>query len=392
MKVTFPVASLASMLPTIRRSAYKGKTHNGRLDLLKHGMITCSEDAVIMRTTNLETWTVRPIHTAYVDSPGSALLPVDTAFGKVLRAHKGESVTISKDGHHLRLDFSGGSSMSVPQLHKVEEFPSEPVFKDSPKSFRIAADVFRSAAKRTPKFVSTEKTRYALNGIELHAESADAMNADPTLRMVATDGRQLHRGYMAIDTIEHNGAQIGTGGFGLIVPPVLFTQGAALFKGPDPITVTHNESRVKAETPSGYVIVRTIEGKYPNVAVIIPTDIAQLVEVDRAGLIAALDSTTPAETADCSVQAVALTFGPVQVDLAGQVKGKPTGAESSVPLVTGLAEKPLTIGVNGKRLSGALGVFTEPTVRINLVAANKAIRIHEEGSEDLHVLMPVSLK
>ena len=62
-------------------------------------------------------------------------------------------------------------------------------------SFRCRPAELRSLIDRTRFAISTEETRYYLNGIYLHATKS---NEVPVLRAVATDGHRLARMEMAV--------------------------------------------------------------------------------------------------------------------------------------------------------------------------------------------------
>ena len=61
---------------------------------------------------------------------------------------------------------------------------------DLPHNFTLSAAELRSLIDRTRFAISTEETRYYLNGIYLHATKADEV---PVIRAVATDGHRLAR-------------------------------------------------------------------------------------------------------------------------------------------------------------------------------------------------------
>ena len=60
-----------------------------------------------------------------------------------------------------------------------------------PNKFMLAAQQLRGLIDRTRFAISTEETRYYLNGIYLHA--ADSDGTARVLRAVATDGHRLAR-------------------------------------------------------------------------------------------------------------------------------------------------------------------------------------------------------
>ena len=97
-------------------------------------------------------------------------------------------ITQGPDENRLAI-FAGRSRFSLAALPS-EDFP-DLATGDMTHSFQLAAADLKGLIEKTRFAISTEETRYYLNGIYLH--SVDTDNG-PMLRAVATDGHRLGSG------------------------------------------------------------------------------------------------------------------------------------------------------------------------------------------------------
>ncbi|CAN0556684.1 unnamed protein product, partial [Laminaria digitata] len=126
---------------------------------------------------------------AEVAQDGSTTVPAHTLYDIVRKLPEGSQVEIGSGGEQGQLEIrSGRSKLSLTTLPS-EDFP---VMSDGdlPHSFTISAELLRRLVDRTRFAMSTEETRYYLNGLYFHAAETDG---SPVLRIVATDGHRLAR-------------------------------------------------------------------------------------------------------------------------------------------------------------------------------------------------------
>jgi DNA polymerase III sliding clamp (beta) subunit (PCNA family) len=135
------------------------------------------------------------------------------------------------------------------------------------KEFLINAGPLRSCIASLKPFISTEETRYYLNGIyfELAEESR-------TLNMVATDGIKLCVLNVDVDRQE----LFDFGELKVIVPTKVLDTMLAMLKGIGsefPIALRFNEAETKmfVDTPDEKGEFKLIEGTYPDYRKVIPT-------------------------------------------------------------------------------------------------------------------------
>ena len=99
----------------------------------------------------------------------------------------GAQVDIRKDGDEERLTLTSGQARFALQTLPAEDFPDIGSGAMS-QEFELSEQDLKRLIDKTRFAISTEETRYYLNGIYLHTAQS---NKKATLRAVATDGHRL---------------------------------------------------------------------------------------------------------------------------------------------------------------------------------------------------------
>ncbi len=144
-----------------------------------------------------------------------------------------------------------------------------------PHSFPLAASELKTLIDRTRFAISTEETRYYLNGIFLHAtKSSDT----PVLRAVATDGHRLARVEMPLPE--------GAAGMpGVIVPRKTVTELRKLIDETDQeIGVALSDTKIRFTFGDAVLTSKLIDGTFPDYDRVIPTGNDKILEVELQGV------------------------------------------------------------------------------------------------------------
>ena len=135
---------------------------------------------------------------AEVGPGGATTVPAHMFYEIVRKLPEGAQVVLEASGDRAVLAIRAGRSRFTLQTLPESDFP-DLAAGEMTHSFKLAAADLKRLIDKTQFAISTEETRYYLNGIYLHtAGSAKAQ----TLRGVATDGHRLAQ----IDLTLPNGA------------------------------------------------------------------------------------------------------------------------------------------------------------------------------------------
>jgi DNA polymerase-3 subunit beta len=161
-------------------------------------------------------------------------------------------------------------SSSGPSYFKVlgltsEEFPALPSFDDA-REFRIEQQVLRDCLKKTSYAISTDETRYVLNGILFSFK-------DNALTMVATDGRRLA---MVEQELEFPQSQE----IDIIVPTKAVNELSRLL-GDSGRSPSVTGSQVGFDLGDSLLVSKLIDGNYPNYRQVIPGESKERIPLER---------------------------------------------------------------------------------------------------------------
>ncbi|MCX6894212.1 MAG: DNA polymerase III subunit beta [Verrucomicrobia bacterium] len=213
---------------------------------------------------------------AKVSKAGASTVPVKKLFG-IVRELAGTEVELEVDDKNHCSIRSGASFYKINGL-AADEFPPAPKFKEE-KKVVIKQETFRSMLKKTSFAVSTDESRYVLNGIFLSLK-------DHKMTMVATDGRRL-----ALVDEEADIAEKSQGEF--IIPAKAVTELGRLLqdKGEIEIRLSENQAAFALKDEKGATILITtklIEGNYPNYRQVIPAETKERIALSREEFMHAL--------------------------------------------------------------------------------------------------------
>lgn len=224
---------------------------------------------------------------AVVNVPGQITAPAHTLYEIVRKLPDGADVELRYDSDDPRLSVSAGRSRFALPVLPAGDFPVMSSEGLSVRYTLMKEDLARLIDK-TRFAISTEETRYYLNGLYLHVVSD---GGEAKLRAVATDGHRLALAEMAAP----EGA---AGGPGVIIPRKTIDQVRRLLDdGSGPVDVQVSSAKVRFEFGRASLTSKVIDGSFPDYMRVIPKDNDKVLLVDNGVFASAVDrvSTISAE-------------------------------------------------------------------------------------------------
>ncbi|MBZ0147922.1 MAG: DNA polymerase III subunit beta, partial [Pseudorhodoplanes sp.] len=182
MKVTVERAQLLKSLGHVHRVVERRNT----IPILANVLIRAEKSKLGLKATDLDL-EVNETIAAEVSPGGSTTVPAHMIYDIVRKLPEGSQVVLEASGDRAVLAIRAGRSRFTLQTLPESDFPDLNA-GEMTHSFKLAAADLKRMIDKTQFAISTEETRYYLNGIFLH--TATAGKAD-TLRAVATDGHRL---------------------------------------------------------------------------------------------------------------------------------------------------------------------------------------------------------
>ena len=276
MKLTIERSTLMKALGHVQSVVERRNT----IPILSNVLLSASDaGAVTFSATDLDMEIVDET-AAQVSSPGQITAPAHTLYEIVRKLPDGAEVELRCAGEDPRLSISAGRSRFNLPVLPAGDFP---VMSSDGLSSRVsvAADALARLIDKTRFAISTEETRYYLNGLYLHTVMEDG---EARLRAVATDGHRLALAEMP--------APEGAVGLpGVIVPRKTIQEARRLLEdaGED-VELQISQAKVRFEFGRAAALTsKVIDGSFPDYGRVIPKDNQKVVTIDNALFAQAVD-------------------------------------------------------------------------------------------------------
>jgi DNA polymerase-3 subunit beta len=304
------------------------------IPILANVLIEAEGSAVTFRATDLDI-EVQDRAGAMVERAGATTVSAVMLHEIVRKLPDGALVALTDDAASGRLTIAAGrSTFSLATLPR-EDFPVM-ASSEYTTNFSAPAPVLRRLFDKAKFAISTEETRYYLNGVYMHVAAGEG---GQKLRCVATDGHRLAR----IDADLPSGA---AGMPGVIVPRKTVNELKKLLENDEAIiAVSVSETKVRFATPEITLTSKVIDGTFPDYTRVIPTGNTKRLEVDAAEFARAVDrvATVSSERS----RAVKLSLDEDRLVLS--VNAPDSGAAEE-ELAVAYGDEHLEIGFNAKYL------------------------------------------
>ena len=233
------------------------------LPILSNVLLQAAEGQLRFTTSDLDVG-IRSAVEVSVEKPGATTLPARRLLS-IVRELPASEITVEVDSKNVASIRSGPSFFKILGLPE-EEFPPLPKFENA-KTFTLRQKDLRDALKKTAYAISTDETRYVLNGILFSFR-------DNKLTLVATDGRRL-----ALVDIELEFPRSHEGD--VIIPSKAVGEIARLLTDDGEIKISLGENQAAFEVNGTFLVSKLIEGNYPNYRQVIPAETKERVTLER---------------------------------------------------------------------------------------------------------------
>jgi len=342
------------------------------LPILSNVLLRADKDRVEFTATDLDVSVVCAVE-AKVKKPGGTTVPVKKLFG-IVRELNCNEIDLETDEKNVTVIRCGPSYYKIHGL-SADEFPPLPKFKDD-KKVSLQQETIKAMMRKTAFAVSTDESRYVLNGIFFSLK-------DHKMTMVATDGRRL-----ALADEEADISEKSSGEF--IVPAKAVTELNRLLqeKGEAEIKLGENQASFDLKDEKGssvLLITKLIEGNYPNYKQVIPTETKERIPLVREEFLQALRRAEIMTSEKAN--SVKLTFGKNSLSITANT---PEVGEARESLAVNYKGKEMAIAFNPRYLIDALGALTEDEVFFELIDELSPGVLKINGPF-LYVVMPMRL-
>ncbi len=365
MKATIERATLLKGLSHVQSVVERRNT----IPILSNVLIEASaEGSLRLMATDLDLQIDETVPAA-VDQAGAITVSAHTLFDIARKLPEGSQVELTAAEGKIKIN-AGRAKFELGTLPR-DDFP---VIAEGelPTVFELPAEILKQIIDKTRFAISTEETRYYLNGIFLHV-------ADDTLKAAATDGHRLAR----VTVARPDGAEAMPD---VIVPRKCVAELRKLLDEVDgSVGVSLSGSKIRFDLGAAILTSKLIDGTFPDYSRVIPTGNDKILKIDPKSFMEGVDRVSTIATEKTRAVKMALDRDRITLSVTSPDNG--TAAED----VPGeYAAQPFEIGFNSRYLMDILGQVEGDLVEVHLADAAAPTLIREnDKSPALYVLMPM---
>ena len=373
MKATIERATLLRCLSHVQSVVERRNT----IPILSNVLIDADVGGgVKVMATDLDLQVVETMTVASVESGGAITVSAHLLFDIARKLPDGSQVSLEMSENRMVVK-AGRSRFQLPTLPR-DDFPVI-VEGELPNSFELPARELAELIDRTRFAISTEETRYYLNGIFLHVSD----ESRPVLKAAATDGHRLAR--YTIDRPE------GAAGMpDVIVPRKAVGELRKLLEealdSNVQIDLSASKIRFALGGEGGVVLTsKLIDGTFPDYSRVIPTGNDKLLRLDPKSFYEGVDRVATIATEKTRAVKMGLDADKVTLSVTSPDNG--TAAEE---IAAEYKSDGFEIGFNANYLKDILSQIDSDMVELHLADAGAPTLIRrDENSPALYVLMPM---
>lgn len=369
MKITVERAHLLKTLAHVQSVVEK----RGTIAVLSNIKLEAKGAEVSLTATDMDIAIVEK-SPAMVENAGATTIPAQTFYDIVRKIPDGAQVELetSDDGSKITIR-SGQSRFSLACL-PVDDFPVMAEGDLSHKFTIKSAECLALISK--PSFaISTEETRYYLNGIYLHVAGE---GEGKVLRAVATDGHRLAQIEVAVPA--------GADGMPSVIIPRKAIQELRklLESGEGDVEISLSESKIRFVYGNAVVVSKLIDGNYPEYERVIPSANDKLLEVDCKKFASSVDRVSVISSEKSRAVKLALESGKLTL-----TAGSGDNAATEELDVT-YSSAPIEIGFNSRYLLEMMSQIEGDTAQFMLGDGNAPALVRDTADVGaLYVIMPM---
>jgi DNA polymerase III subunit beta len=370
MKVTLERTALLKSLGHVHRVVERRTT----IPILSNVLLNASGGGLQLKATDLDL-EVTETTPADVGQPGATTLPAHTLYEIVRKLPDGAQVSLESDKGGGQFQLRSGRSRFNLQALPESDFP-DLAAGELAHRFRLGAGELKRLLDKTQFAISSEETRYYLNGVFLHVTEEDGA---ALLRAVATDGHRLAR----LETPAPTGA---AGMPGVIVPRKAVVEVQKLIEDPDAeVTIELSPAKIRFTLGSVVLTSKLIDGSFPDYARVIPTHNDKYVTVERKDFSEAVDRVSTISSERGRAVKMSINAGKLVLSVTN-----PDSGSAVEELEVDYDGAPIEIGFNARYLIEIANQLDSDTTLFKLNDSGSPTVIQDrDGASALFVLMPM---
>ena len=337
------------------------------LPILSNVLIRAENGALHFTTNDLDVGMSCSVE-AKIEKPGGTTIPARRLAG-IVKELPASEVSVEVDGKNVA-SLSCGPSFFKMMCLPEDEFPALPKLEKA-KAFTLQQKVLKDALRKTSYGISTDETRYVLNGILFSFK-------ENKLTLVATDGRRLALVDLEAEFPRSNEVDV-------VVPAKCITELQRILGDEGDVKLAVGENHVSFEAGGRLLVSKLIEGNYPNYRQVIPAESRERITIERELFLNAVRRVSLLSSEKSN--SVKLIFTKNNLEIAANT---PDIGEAHESLAISYKGKDFSVAFNPIFLQDPLRALTEEEIHLE-VSDEMSPGVIKIGTPFLYVLMPMRI-
>lgn len=354
-----------------------GKTQNivekrNTMPILINVLLEADQNVLKVFATDLEVSLTDQIK-AQVQQPGKVAVSAKSLFDIAKELSDGPITLIKKENNWLEIK-QGKYTSKIVGISS-EEYPIFPTY-NSQAFIKIAAQVLKEMIDKTIYSVSNDETRYHLNGVFFE------LNSQGGFKMVATDGHRMSLVNKPSTDVKVSSTQ------GVIIPRKGLHEIKKILEGIDgEVEIAIEGSQFVLKHSSTILMIRLIEGKYPNYQQFIPQKLPQKVLINREAFLTSLKRVSLLANQKSKAVLLILSNGKMEIS-----SNNPELGDAKEEIEVEYSGGEIKIGFNAKYITDILTSINQDKIdfELNDHLSPGLMRPHEDASYTC-VVMPMRI-
>ncbi len=346
----------------------------GTIPILSNIKLEAGDDRLELTATDMDVAVVDST-AVNIEEAGAVTLPAHMLYEIIRKLPEGSEVRIEQTEDANSVSISAAQSHFSLSTLPVEDFPAM-AEGDLAHSFVLSAQECRALVEKTRFAMSTEETRYYLNGVYLHTAENEGTNV---LRAVATDGHRLARLEVALPA--------GASGMpGVIIPRKTIGELSKLLEEDmSDVKISLSDTKIRFVCGNAILVSKLIDGTFPDYDRVIPDGNDKVMEVDAQALSKAVDRVSVISSDKARGVKLAVESGQLTLSASSPEQG--TAQET---LEVSYSADAVETGFNARYLIDVLSQIEGSTVQFVLSdSASPALVRDTADVGALYVVMPM---
>tara|TARA_A100001011_G_scaffold393309_1_gene482875 strand:- start:611 stop:1729 length:1119 start_codon:yes stop_codon:yes gene_type:complete len=370
MKVSIEQTDLLKAMARVQSIVERRTT----IPILSNVLIEAKESFLYLRTTDLDIEVLDKVP-ADIDRPGSLTVGANTLYEIVRKLPDGSKVEFLNDLDSSQLEIVASRSKFFLSTLPKEDFPIM-ASEEYDFEFSTKAKIIKRLFDKSKFAMSSEETRYYLNGVYLHS---CIENDKQILRAVATDGHRLAQ----ID-IENPGLKDEFSG--IIVPKKTVSElRMVLDHENDEITISISNNKIRFSNNSLTLTSKIVDGTFPDYKRVIPLNNDKKLQVSASEFSEAVDRVSTVSSERSRAVKLSLSTGRLHLSVNSPENGK---AEDEI--LVNYDYEDLEIGFNARYLQELTSQVDGKNVEFSFKSSGDPALMKDVDDEGaIYVVMPM---